>query len=126
MVATLLMCLSVYVTWKLFLFAVKSPETEIIVRKTSATDRDVLLAGLRRRNNKERDRKMIAAGGREAGGAVCYMLQWVKCQTVLLIILSLARCRNDMLRVTIYSQSVRMTWSTRLTQGLSSDKKLCR
>ena len=53
-----------------------------IVRKTSATDRDVLLAGLRRRNNKERDRKMIAAGGREAGGAVCYMLQWVKCLTV--------------------------------------------
>ena len=46
MVATLLMCVSVYVTWQLFLFAVKSPEIEIIVRKTSATDRDVLLAGL--------------------------------------------------------------------------------
>lgn len=44
----MLMCVSVYVTWQLFLFAVKSPEIEIIVRKTSATDRDVLLAGLGR------------------------------------------------------------------------------
>ena len=34
----MLMCVSVYVTWQLFLFAVKSPEIEIIVRKTSATD----------------------------------------------------------------------------------------